>query len=474
MIGSKKMLIPLTIPRNPSKQDPYDPWTAAIGGGLGLIGGLFQGYNNRKINEMNIAMQRETNALNERLFRENMSYQHNERIDQDTRNWKHAIDMFNMENAYNSPDQQVKRMIAAGLNPAALAGASAAGNSSMGSPSMGSAVGVGTPQLESPRAQMYDVGAQNIFGNMVMLSDAIGNIAGAAKSDADARETLTLLNAKLKNLNLTNDQLQIQKDLLMEFGKKTKQAEYDLLVGEYAKKQTEITLNEQLTETEKERRLNIIADTMLKDSQRFLNKKEYAAFEKKLDAYLAGVKADIRLKGSQSREAEAGAKRNLAEANYFNESALTQDSVRKLNESYTRLNDARKELTEVDTDWARRTKMDRIKQEFEKLQNLRLLNDEQRKRVEIAQYELEQAEYANDMKAFTYWSNFAFGIVDRGISLLNGTKGTPVMPWTHGDAYPDTYEEVRDNPVKYYDENGDVRIKHQTTKKVQKGKYKKR
>lgn len=462
MTGLKKMLIPLTIPRNPSKQDPYDPWTAAIGGGLGLIGGLFQGYNNRKINEMNIAMQRETNALNERLFRENMSYQHNERIDQDTRNWKHAIDMFNMENAYNSPDQQVKRMIAAGLNPAALAGASAAGNSSMGSPSMGSAVGVGTPQLDSPRAQMYDVGAQNIFGNMVTLTQAIGNLAGASKDNQSAKEIETLLAAKLRGLNLSNEQLELQKNLLFEFGSKTKQAEYELLTAKASLAASQIALNDEMTNTEKEKQFNLIADSLEKDSKRLLNKKELKVFDEKFDVWKREVNSRIMVNKSVYSLNQSGVRLN-------NQRVVTEQALQSLYHSQEKLNNSIKQLNENQNAYEQQTIQTRILQQMEETSQAELFTEEEKQNLDYAKAQAEIAMYENDMKKYNWWINQYYRWVDNTCKVVktgvDAVKGTKSMPYTFDNVPHESYEEYEEFPRRVLGHDGNPEELKRTTKR---------
>lgn len=420
-----------------------------IAGGLSLLNGFQQTSNQKAINERNIAMQQQTNEMQERMFNQNLAWQKESQ---------------QMQNEYNSAKAQVQRALEAGLSPMTVAGASpaTASTGSAGSP---------IPSLTAPSAEMINSSSQNVIGTISEIAGAIANISKAGSDDAQRQRTLKLLNDELAGLQLDNNAKKMQNALLFTYGDKMKQAEYDLLIAKKANELSQVLLNEEMTDTEKEKQLNLISDALLKDSQRLLNKKEYQAFEQKLNAYLANVRADIKLKGAQTYEAETQAETNKAQAYKFREEGLTQESVRTLNKSMSDLNDARKELTEVDTDWAKRTKMNRIKQEYEKLRQLRLLNDEQENRVKIAQYEMEQAEYANDMKAFTYWSNFAFGIFDRGISLLNGAKGTPRLPFTHDAVTHDMQEEYIESNTPYYNTTtGDTGVhkSHKTTKTYKK------
>lgn len=77
----------------------------AVGAGSllgGTIGGLFNKSSVSSTNESNLQAARETNATNERLFREQIAEQ-----------WK----MWNAQNEYNDPKMQAARLKAAGINP---------------------------------------------------------------------------------------------------------------------------------------------------------------------------------------------------------------------------------------------------------------------------------------------------------------------------------------------------------------------
>jgi len=88
---------------------PIDPVTGAIiGSTTSLIGNLVQNRTNRRLAEE----QRQWN------------------VKQWNREKQHAIDMWNMENAYNHPAEQMKRFAAAGLNPHLIYGKGSAGNAS--------------------------------------------------------------------------------------------------------------------------------------------------------------------------------------------------------------------------------------------------------------------------------------------------------------------------------------------------------
>ena len=78
-------------------------------------------------NQTSIQIARENNALQLQSMRESNEFSR-----------KMALDMFDLENAYNRPLEQVKRYQEAGLNPAIMmegAGAVASGNGDISTPS---------------------------------------------------------------------------------------------------------------------------------------------------------------------------------------------------------------------------------------------------------------------------------------------------------------------------------------------------
>lgn len=93
------------------------PWGAAIGAGISTIGGwLF----NRSANKQN-----RINAERERQFQREMA----------DYSWNKDLEMWNLNNQYNSPSAQIARMKEAGLNPAlAYGGSGVSGNLSTTTP----------------------------------------------------------------------------------------------------------------------------------------------------------------------------------------------------------------------------------------------------------------------------------------------------------------------------------------------------
>lgn len=170
---------------------PIDPITgAAIIGGVGsLIGGLFGSKSQSSANKANLKIARETNALNEKLFNQQMQY-----------NW----DMFHAQNEYNDPSAQAERLSAAGLNPYLdgvdtnmASGSSAPSAPQMIAPTMQSSAGI----IQNTASDI-----SNIIFNSAVQQQKLANESKSVdiqynKSIAEIAKMV----ADTKNINLKSD-----------------------------------------------------------------------------------------------------------------------------------------------------------------------------------------------------------------------------------------------------------------------------
>lgn len=127
---------PLRSPFAPrSKMAPLPPQlgAAAITAGGSIISNLLGLGSSKSANQANIEMQRETNAQNYKMFKEQQAFN---------------VDMWNKQNAYNAPVEQVKRLLAAGINPQAYFGAG-------GTTDAGSLTAPQAIAAQSPRVNPY-------------------------------------------------------------------------------------------------------------------------------------------------------------------------------------------------------------------------------------------------------------------------------------------------------------------------------
>lgn len=245
-----------------------------------MIGGFTQQSAQKAINEQNIAMQRETNALQEKMFNQNLDWQRESQ---------------QIQNDYNDIGAQIARAEKAGLSPHAVLGG--AGSVAAGS----GAAGSGVPALTAPHANMVDSPIVSGIAQYNGIASALQSLSQSGLNDAQKDRTYKLLQAELNGIVLDNDSKKWKLDLAYKFDDKFKQAEYDLMISKNALQLSEINLNEELTETQKYEQMNKLSDSLLKDMQRLLTKKEYDFFEKKWEATLAEIKSRINLNAASAR-----------------------------------------------------------------------------------------------------------------------------------------------------------------------------
>ena len=217
-------------------------WGSIALGGANLIGSILsqgaasqQARLMREINQQNIAMQRETNELNRQMFYDNLDYQSAERKDQNEVNWENAVKMFNLENTYNSPAEQMQRLVDAGLNPAAAA--KDVGLSSASSPVSSSNVGASNPNLVAPHAMQYETAGMGFLKNVNTLASAIGQIAGASAQFAQGSSIRQKLTHEIDKIISENEKIKSE-----TFGQDLSNA----LVRRYGDKKAESEINEKI------------------------------------------------------------------------------------------------------------------------------------------------------------------------------------------------------------------------------------
>lgn len=204
----------------------------AVAGGVGAVGAA----------GINAASQNETNKLNYQMFREGNEFNAAEAqknrdftSEQNDTAWERQKEMFEMETQYNSPVEVVKRLRAAGINPA-LAMQGGLG-SAMSSPAQGGvpapaagavASSVAPPQMTSPMSN-FATGILDAFSKAISIkkeaADAkkAGVEAHVAEESADA--AIQAAGEDLKNKRLQNSLLAFQDNMNRTYGSEKAKAE---------------------------------------------------------------------------------------------------------------------------------------------------------------------------------------------------------------------------------------------------------
>lgn len=163
---------------------------AAVTGGTSLLGSILDLFGLNKTNKQNIEMQRETNALNYKMFQEQMAF---------------AKDQQDLAMSYNDPSSQVARLRAAGINPAAVFGNGSVSEVSSVSPPSGN-------PMVAPHAQPLNYGAIGtaVAGGSQAYFDAQLNEALTDKTLNESN--IAQADAAFKNASLADRLAQIASD----------------------------------------------------------------------------------------------------------------------------------------------------------------------------------------------------------------------------------------------------------------------
>ena len=264
------------------------PALIAAGGTLlsSLFSGLFSSSNSNK----NLQSTRETNATNLQIHREDNAFN----AQQSDQAWQRTQQMFHMENAYNSPMQQIQRLQAAGLNPAVAMGNTPPAQAQGASPSPATAAAAPTmiPPTIDPTLGPWQ--------SISQIIPQLGKIAGEA---IDAQYLGKSLNDRLRQLNLDANTQQYTLEVLLPLEGKLK--EHSIMQIAQAIKESESLVEkfkvEKLHTEEDIKRItaqvnDIMEGISLKGKQRELLQKQINSYERELNARLR----NLILQGSRS------------------------------------------------------------------------------------------------------------------------------------------------------------------------------
>lgn len=441
----------------------WDFMPVVLGGvsaGGSITSSMIQSGANKEINRQNIAMQRETNALQKDMFERNLAWQ---RESQD------------IQNEYNSLESQIQRALMAGVSPAALF------ESSSGSvpASLGSA-GSGIPALTAPHADFVKEPMTEFISQAAILSKVMADVSGSQLNDAQKNEIVGMLQGKIKSLDLTNEAQEIANGLQMKYGDKKLDAEVNLLVAQASKEIASTALDQQKTLSEVTNRINTIADTLYKQVQTKLGHKELEVFDRKFNMWLADTIESIKVKRTQqtenlasAEEHRAGAENKRAQADLYRAQSRIADVQAWFDEQkrdfWKDPHGHKMEYMDADGNIKQRdyTLSDFFGNDFEqKLFEVRNKNAETSRLYAEFQKVKQEGEL---IKKETQWYGIKTCVdmlskmMSSGSDLLGFFRPRLSSSDVEVDSKPYDYQESEEPGRKYYDENGDV---HQAKKKT--------
>ena len=393
-----------------------------IGTGVaGVASSIGQIAAQKEANKANLEIARQNNETSMKLAKDNNQLQVDMMRENNDFNRRMALDMFDLETAYNRPLEQVKRFREAGLNPALMmegAGAVASGNGDASTPSASpSGISPVMPTLTTPHIEPVPSFATGFIGALNSLAQVTLANAEAKKKGVDTERLEKMLPYEIESLIANKENTEADTYY------KEAQTSYQEL----------ITRLEQTYGSKKRGQeiANMIADYVLALSKGETEKAQqlYYAAEKELTTTRnenERIQAPIILENLKKtgRAIDASASASRAAANASNAHAVKTKEETRITRAEARIIEA----TEDDVIYARRLANAHDFQDlgekaatwlyrFEELKNRKLITDEQLKEVK------EAVEKAKKENSVYYW-NFALSLVER---INNGANKW--APW---------------------------------------------
>lgn len=370
---------------------------------IGAIGSLFgakqQSKSVQQANAMQLQIARENNSAQERMLMMNNAF-----------NRQQAIDMFNLENAYNSPEHMRKLLVEGGYNPATMYQNGAQVARSDASTPQAASSGI-TPTMPNIQPVPSTVGA--MFGNFETLSRVAANMASAGLSKAQTERISTLLGAEIdklvadtQNAELENEWNNFKFSLdKLNLGRKQEQ-EIQELISKVWKNYADGGASHALVALHE-------METRLSESKFKMNEEQRPILLENLkklgNVYEAQVDTEKSIQSKNYAEAdESRARRDL-----------TREERQRLldsHDAFVELQENRAKLSRQDLERAERTTSYFVEQ----LKNSALISQ---KEYELIQEQLEAARRNND------WATFE-KVFDKVERINNGVNQW--MPWAFG------------------------------------------
>lgn len=312
--------------------------TAMLAATLGL-GALSSGTNYKA--------QQETNKLQYQMFQEGNAFAAEEAQKAFDRQSQFAWDMFNAENAYNTPSAQMQRLMDAGLSPWDYFGKgnalSSAQGANVGSPS---AAAVGVPGLRAPSLDV------NMIASVDALSKIIGAFSNKNLSDAQSKSILAQIEPTINNINSQTQRNQVESGVrsLEGFIQKLK------FSSEMRKLTSEYLLNiARANESD--------ANTNLKEIETMLGKLHGERYELETPIFLKNLEETGKLLRSQQITETSKQAANYASAEESRSHAGLMNEQRETQEYITNITSFEAEFKQLD--YAQKTKF--VKDNWERI-----------------------------------------------------------------------------------------------------------
>lgn len=403
---------------NPLQRGKYDgssldPLSAGIGAVGSIINGIFGHKSQKSANKTNLQIAQMNNEAALQQMRENNQW-----------NWEKSVEMFNMENEYNSPEQQMARFRAAGLNPYV------AMSEGLGSASSAPADG-STPTAESvPSFQQATVQpVPSVTGGVLDSLLKVAEIRSKEVQSAKTQREKDLLNDQFDDL-VSTVKSEANKNKILALRERIYQRRYpQILTAEISKliaDSNKAKNDEQISAFQKD----------VQEFESLLAKKKSFRVDDILTAFVDEMNERVNLLREQQNTEKtvqtanrAAASSSNANAKLANAKAKTENDIREHQVEFARLQAESQKYTNYEQ---RKTLIPKIKSLIQQYKNSGIYSQHQ---IELIEQQVKLAEKENSW----YHFNQVFDKLER---LNDGVNRW--MPWaiSRGDnsnGYTQTY-----------------------------------
>ena len=308
----------------------------------GPFGTLFTNYENRKENERN----RDFNASEAEKSRQFQRDEWTRQFDLQRDEWYNQLSaqqeaqytQFLREAEYNNPQNQVKRMAQAGLNPSAILGGQ--GSSGLVSAATGNVHSAPAPSVpsggtvSSPQASAASpLPMQNPMSGLQNVGSFLKDMASATKDNRLIDPMVTLLSRQIYSQELQNTMQETQNYIASV----TKNAKVLKAYGEMQNEFMDLTLKKTIDENYQSDTFLKKAEAFLKEAQKKLTDEQYKILVFQVNHQLETWNADMNVKRAQANNFNTGAKQNVAQAEYFGALKATEDELRSYRSKHAQL-----------------------------------------------------------------------------------------------------------------------------------------
>lgn len=310
---------------------------SGVGSLLGsLFGGISQNKSVKNTNKTNLEIANQNNATSMAIAQANNQLQRE--MNQYNNEWSRntAIEMFNLENAYNTPLAQKERLVAAGLNPYSLASDGAIGASAgdIATPSASSSgISPSMPSLVTPTMQAPPSVLGAMFGSLESITKSLQNVSQSGLNKVQSDRLHTLLGSELNklladvnNVELENQIKSFNFELDKVYANNERSEGLRKVVNEATKIYEEALLALAKQDTEKAQKLFVDAESQLAKSRSKEIDQLLPILKQKEEAMVNLVKEQQNTERAKQFNLFAGG--NLSESQRKTIDDLRDDSVR--------------------------------------------------------------------------------------------------------------------------------------------------